>query len=131
MTPGHTTGVLSLFFEVKDGENTYLAGMFEGAGLNTIEYVQLFYNEYPVDYPKQMLDSIEKVWNEPVDIQLGNHPVNNRTFIKREKQLAQGGNPFIVPEDWQNFLSELKKKVEKLIEDNKKMEKKLDDFFGV
>ena len=131
LTPGHTTGVLSLFFDVKDNGSIYRVGMFGGAGLNTLELAQIFYNGYSEDCPKLMLNSIEKVWNEPVDIQLGNHPGNNRTFEKYAQQSKDGKNPFVVPEDWHNFLSNLKANVEKVINDNEELDKKLSDLFGI
>ena len=38
LTPGHTPGVISFFFDVTDGKNTYTAAMFGGAGMNSIRY---------------------------------------------------------------------------------------------
>jgi hypothetical protein len=36
-----------------------------------------------------MLSSIDKIWNEPVVVHIGNHPYNNHTLEKRAKQLAE------------------------------------------
>ena len=124
LTPGHTDGVLSLFFNVTDNGNTYLAGLFGGAGVRALTLPYIWYNESFTDCPQQMLNSIEKIWNEPVMVHLGNHPYNNRTIEKREKQLKEGGNPFISPDSWHIFLGDLKEKVEKIIKDNKELEKK-------
>jgi metallo-beta-lactamase class B len=125
LTPGHTAGVLSLFFNVTDNGNEYLAGLFGGAGVNALTLPYICYNEDPEDCPQQMLNSIEKIWNEPVVVHLGNHPYNSCTFEKYEKQLKEGGNPFIAPDSWHKFLGELKEKVEKIIEDNEKLEKEV------
>ena len=125
LTPGHTAGVLTLFFNVTDGGNTYLAGLYGGAGVNALTLPYICYNEDPEDCPQQMLNSIEKIWNEPVVVHLGNHPYNSWTFQKREQQLKEGGNPFVVPDSWKNFLCELKGKVEKIIKDNEELERKL------
>ena len=35
-TPGHTDGTMSFFFDVTDGKRRYRAGMFGGAGTNTL-----------------------------------------------------------------------------------------------
>ena len=125
LTPGHTQGVLSLFFEVTDNGKTYLAGMYGGAGVNAITLPYICYNEDPEDCPQQMLDSIDKVWEEPVVIHLGNHPHNNHTLEKREQQLRQGGNPFVDPESWHTFLEELRGKIRKKIRENEELEQEM------
>lgn len=125
LTPGHTDGVLSLFFDVTYNGETYLAGMFGGAGFNALTLPYACYNERTQDPAKQMLCSIEKLWNEPVVVHLGNHPGNNATIKKRELQLKEGGNPFVAPDSWHTFLDGLRTKVEEIIVDNEKLEKEL------
>ena len=125
LTPGHTDGVLSLFFDVTYEGETYLAGTYGGAGINAITLPYIFRNGRCADCPQQMLSSIDKVWDEPVVVHLGNHPYNNHTLEKREKQIAEGGNPFIAPDSWHNFLNELKTKINTIIKDNEEMEKEI------
>ena len=125
LTPGHTQGVLSLLFNVTYNSNTYLAGMYGGAGVNAISLPYIHYNEAPEDSAQQMLESIDKVYNEPVVVHIGNHPHNNQTLEKREKQLLEGGNPFIAPDSWRGFLDNLKVKVKKTIKDNEELKKEL------
>ena len=125
LTPGHTEGVLSLFFNVTYNSNTYLAGMHGGAGVNSITLPYIHYNEAPEDSAQQMLASIDTIYNEPVIIHLGNHPNNNHTLEKRERQLKEGGNPFIAQDSWHNFLDGLKIKIQKTISDNEELEKLL------
>jgi metallo-beta-lactamase class B len=124
-TPGHTLGVLSIFWNVHYKGKEYLAGMFGGAGVNALTLPYIYYNERTEDPTHQMLSSIEKIWDEPVFVHLGNHPGNNKTLQKREQQLKEGGNPFIAPDSWHTFLSELKAKTEKIIEDNENLEKEI------
>lgn len=126
LTPGHTVGVLTLFFNVTYQGKTYLAGLFGGAGVNALKLTYMCYNEAPADCPQQMLRSIDMIYNEPVTVHLGNHPGNNRTLQKREQQLKEGGNPFIDETSWHTFLDSLKKSVEKVIADNEKLSKELD-----
>ena len=128
LTPGHTQGVLSLFFPVTDNGKTYLAGMYGGAGVNALTLPYICYNEDPEECPRQMLQSIEKIWDEEVVVHLGNHPYNNRTVEKRAKQLEEGGNPFIAPESWHDFLQDLKEKVEKKIEENEALKLEMKDL---
>ena len=125
LTPGHTDGVISLFFEVTYNGEKHLAGMFGGAGVNAITLPYIFRNKRSEDCPQDMLRSIEKVWDKPVTIQLGNHPGNNNTFGKRQKQIEEGGNPFIDSESWHNFLTGLKARTEKVIADNEALEKEI------
>ena len=105
LTPGHSPGVLSFFFDVKDNGNTYLAGLFGGAGINALSLPYIAHNEDSPDCPRQMLQSLERIWNEPVVVHLGNHPYNSRTMEKRRQQLQEGGNPFIAPDSWHTFLA--------------------------
>ena len=128
LTPGHTAGVLSLFFTVTDNTNTYLAGLYGGAGVAALTLPYICYNEDQTDCPSQMLKSIEKIWDEPVEIHLGNHPYNNKTIQKRQQQLEEGGNPFVDPKSWYDFLRELKGKIEKTILDNEKLEKEMKEL---
>ncbi len=125
LTPGHTDGVLSLFFEVTDKGKTYLAGMFGGAGINAVTLPYVCRNELSEDSAQHMISSIEKIWNEPVVVHIGNHPNNNRTLEKRAKQIEEGGNPFIAPDSWHNFLSEMRTKVERIIEENEEMKREI------
>ena len=127
LTPGHTDGVLSLFFDVTHNGETYLAGMFGGAGVNALTLPYTCYNEREEDAAQQMLRSIDKLWDEPVTVHLGNHPGNNKTLEKRDLQLKEGGNPFIAPDSWHTFLSSLREKVEKIITDNEKLEKEMSE----
>ncbi len=122
LCPDHTDGVLSLFFDVTDNGKTYLAGTFGGAGTDDITLPYIYRNKRSKDTPQQLLDSIKRIWNEPVVVHLGNHPYNNWTFEKRAKQIEEGGNPFVVPDSWHKFLGELKTKVEKVIAEIEKLE---------
>ncbi len=130
LTPGHTDGVLSLFFNVTYSGETYLAGMLGGAGVNALTLPYIYYNERTEDPTRQMLRSIEKIWDEPVVVHLGNHPGNNRTLQKREQQLTEGGNPFVAPDSWHTFLSELRERVEKIIVDNENLEREASEHIS-
>ncbi|MEE1043018.1 MAG: MBL fold metallo-hydrolase [Clostridia bacterium] len=127
LTPGHTPGVLSLFFDVTYDGKKYLAGLLGGAGTNAIKLTYLFVNGHSEDTPYQMLDSVEKIWDEPVVVHLGNHPGNNHTLEKRKQQLEKGGNPFVDPDSWHSFLNDLKQNIEKIIEENNELKKRYEE----
>lgn len=63
---------------------------------------------FPLSLREDFLTSIEKVWNEPVDIMLGNHPFHNDTYMKMKKKKAGDEMAFVNPEEWRRFLTELK-----------------------
>ncbi len=125
LTPGHTEGVISLFFDVTENGKTYRAGLYGGAGTAALSLPHLCYNEAPADLPRQMLRSIEKVWDEPVEIHLGNHPHNNHTLEKREAQIESGGNPFIDPDSWHDFLSRLQETTKERIAGNEALKEEM------
>jgi len=125
LTPGHTEGVITLFFDVTHEGKTYLAGLFGGAGVNAISLPYICRNGSPADSAEQMLASLEKIRDEPVTVHLGNHPYNNHTLEKRQKQLEEGGNPFIDPDSWRSFLTDMKGKIEKVMEGNVALEKEM------
>lgn len=128
LTPGHTDGVLSFFFDVTDNGKTYLAGMFGGAGVSAVKLPAIIAYNRRKDCAYQMLDSIEKLLEEPVVVHLGNHPQNNSTLQKRAKQIEEGGNPFIAPDSWRNFLTSHKARVEEIIADNEELLKQITDL---
>ena len=122
LTPGHTEGVMSFFFDTTYRSNTYTVGLFGGAGTNALTLPYILKNGYTEDLPLKMLESIELLRKEKVDIHLGNHPGNNRTLEKREKQVKDGGNPFIDERSWIEFLDSLESKVRTIILDNSKLD---------
>lgn len=129
LTPGHTSGVLSFFFNVTYEGQTCLAGLFGGAGTNAMTLPYISHNVDPIDAPQQMLRSIQRVWDEPVVFHLGNHPGNNKTLQKRKQQLEEGGNPFLAPDSWHAFLTELKENTLAVIEKNQATEKEMAALF--
>ncbi|MEQ2427897.1 MBL fold metallo-hydrolase [Enterocloster hominis (ex Hitch et al. 2024)] len=104
-TPGHTDGVMSFFFDVTDGTNVLRAGLFGGAGVNTMtsDFNARYHNS---QCRRQFPESLEKIRNEKVDITLGNHAAQNHTLEKYEKMKSQkdGDNPFIDSGEWQEFI---------------------------
>ncbi len=130
LTPGHTIGVMTFFINTTWEGKEYVAATFGGAGLGAVTLPHTFHYELPSNMPEIMLESIDKVFDERVDIQLGNHPGNNDTFGKREKQLREGGNPFISPSGnaWKSYLTALKKGVEEKIEENRRLEEEINSL---
>lgn len=108
LTPGHSPGVMSFFFDTKENGTTYHVGYFGGAGFNTLYREKLLEDGLPLSMRETFLESLQKVRERPVDVVLGNHPRQNETLKKREQQLADPKtNPFVDPGEWKRFINEL------------------------
>ena len=105
-TPGHTEGTMSFFFDVTDGEKTYRAGMFGGAGCNTLERDFIISRNLSLDVRQKYIDSIKKIKDETVELFLGNHLGNNQTEEKLLLLDTSEVNPFIEnsQKEWEAFL---------------------------
>lgn len=111
LSPGHTFGTMSFFFDVTDGQQTLRAGYLGGAGFLTMYKAYCSWYHLPQTKCEAMKQTIQKLWNEKVDITLGNHPAQNNTLGKRQFMIENPGtNPFINPQGWQIFLSDLEEK---------------------
>lgn len=108
LIPGHTLGVMAHFWNCYDGDKTYRVGIYGGAGFITLQKEFLERFKFPESLRKDFLDSIQKVWDEPVDIMLGNHPFHNDTWKKRNDQLNGNADAFVDPNEWHRYLTELK-----------------------
>ena len=108
-TPGHTEGTVSIFFNTTFKGKEYLAGMFGGAGLNslTLEFLEKY--GLSLDMRTKYLNSIEKIINEPVTLHLGNHISNNKLADKQSRQ-TEDYNPFTEENTYKSFLLEMKGK---------------------
>lgn len=108
LIPGHTLGVMAHFWDCYDGDKTYNVGIYGGAGFITLQdsFLQQFH--FPTSLRDDFLASIDKVWDEPVDIMLGNHPFHNDTWKKRAAQLAGDEDAFVDPDEWHRYLTELR-----------------------
>ena len=115
-TPGHTPGVMSFFFDVTDGKNTYTAAMFGGAGMNSVKYSFLDKYGLPHSLRDDLLHSLDKVWDEKVDILIGNHPGDAQTRQKYERMLAGEENPFLDPTAWHRRLDYIRNQFNEMVE---------------
>ena len=118
LTPGHTLGTMSFFFDVTDNGTTYLAGQYGGAGVNALKLPYALHYQLPLDMAQRMVASLDRVKDEPVVVHLGNHPYNSHTLEKRERQLKEGGNPFVDASTWPEFVADIRQKSLKIMEEN-------------
>ena len=116
-TPGHTDGTISFFFNVSDGEKTYRAGMFGGAGLNTLKRDFMLEHDIPFENRDKYFASLKKIRGEVVEIFLGNHLDNNKTEEKLALLGKSDENPFVKNSqaEWVDFLDRKRRELENLI----------------
>ncbi len=111
LTPGHSPGVMSFFFDTQEDGATYHIGYFGGAGFNTLYRRKLEADDLPLSMRETFLESLAKVREYPVDVVLGNHPRQNETLKKREMMLAGAqSNPFVDPDEWKCFVDQMSEK---------------------
>ncbi len=107
LTPGHTKGTISVFFDTTLDGVPYRVGTFGGAGANTLVSTNpSYYKECRQDY----LASIERLLEERVDIFIGNHTWNNDTERRGDVLQNTGENLFLDAEEWTKFLLHCKKR---------------------
>jgi len=114
VTPGHTLGVLSMTFPVREGNNTYKAFLFGGVGLNFsgIKQTQMY------------LQSVDRLLHmEDIQVNITNHPGQGKIFERQERLRQRNpgdGNPYVDPIGFQVWLHELHNEAEKKLEEEKK-----------
>lgn len=121
ITPGHTEGCISCFFDVTDGVTPKRVGYFGGFGFNTLQKSFLLeIGDTSYDMRNQYLASLDKVRDEKVEIFMSNHPNNVDLLKKREYMMAHPEeNPFIDDTAWGIYLDGKRKDLLKFIEDPK------------
>lgn len=102
-TPGHTAGTLSLFFDVLVDGKPYRAGLFGGAGLNSLTAEYLTRYGIPLSMREFFLQSIDKILDEPVEFHIGNH-LSDNGFHEKRLHVGEAENPFLSGKTYRPFL---------------------------
>ena len=120
-TPGHTEGSVSFFLDVYEDGKKYRAAMFGGSGTNQLRRGVLHRQNVPYLCRGLFVESVKRLLEIPVDVMLGNHTWQSKTFQKLEK-IAKGyeGNPFIDPKEWGKYLNSLLGALKRAIEKDAK-----------
>lgn len=112
VTPGHTPGVLSMEFPVRDGVRTYKAFMFGGVGLNFSG----------VDRTEMYLDSVRRLQAmDGIEVSVTNHQGAGQIFARADRlagRRAGDSHPFVDPDGFTRWLERLERNAEaKLVEE--------------
>ena len=113
VTPGHTPGVLSMAFPVREGKNTYKAFLFGGVGLNF----------KGVEQTQQYLQSVHRLLGmKGIQVNITNHPAPGKIFerytLLKERKTGEP-NPYVDPIAFQAWLIELRNAAQKKLENEK------------
>ena len=109
-TPGHTAGVLSIFWNTRYKGREYLAGMFGGAGQGSLTDDYLDSTGQPHSLREDYIRSIDRILPEPVEVHIGNHPGNNDHNSKAAR-MTDSYNPFVEERTWTPFLEKMRAKL--------------------
>ena len=116
LSPGHTFGTLSFFFDVSDGEKVYRVGYWGGTGVLTMYKAYCSWYHLPQNKCEAMLETIAKLRKEHVDISIGNHWGQCAMGAKRKiMQENPDANPYIDETYWNQFLDATKENCEEMI----------------
>ena len=117
LTPGHTIGCTSFFWEVTNPANgeRYVVGMHGGVGANTMNDKYYAQSEYLTpDLRDRFLADAEKVGNIHVDIALPSHP-NQIEIVDRAGQYTHESQPYLDDTVWADFITERVRQVRELM----------------
>lgn len=118
LAPGHTDGTLAIFITVPDGENSIIAAMHGGTGINTLTKEYITANGRPFSIRDDFRSALHSLRDEHVDLVLGNHPYHTATAEKLEKVMA--GQSILDSDEWREYLIATEKKLDTLIENESK-----------
>ena len=109
---GHTPGTMAYFFDLPCG---FRAAMHGGIGWNTLNSAYTKAHNLDGSWREAYLRSLADLKNIPVEITLGNHPNQSRTFEK-EAAKTDSVNPFIDIQEWNRTLTDLETETREFFE---------------
>lgn len=117
LTPGHTIGCTSFFWEEKNpvtGE-TYVVAMHGGVGANTMNDGYYATSKYLTpDLRERFLADVEVLKKMRVDIALPSHP-NQIIITDKAGTYTHENQPYLDPTVWADFLTERARQVTELM----------------
>lgn len=117
LTPGHTIGCTSFFWEVTNPvtNQVYVVGMHGGVGANTMNDDYYAASRYLTpDLRKKFLEDSKVIRNLHVDIAIPSHP-NQITITDRIGQYTDESQPYLDASVWPEFIDERARQVKALM----------------
>jgi len=106
LSPGHTEGVISCYFDVTDGDERKRAGYFGGFGFNTLQKDYLLeIGDTKFAMRDRMMASLLRERGQHVDVFVPNHCVNVDLLTKRQYMIdhPEAPNPFVDAGQWGRY----------------------------
>ncbi len=115
LTPGHTPGTTSFFFDATEKDGTVKrCGLHGGVGLNTLTDDFLREHNFSASTRSDYLDSMARLKDLHVDITLGSHPAQV-SMLDKVHLISEDHNPFDDPSIWQWLVEQRTRQVRELI----------------
>lgn len=111
---GHTPGTLALRFTLPSGLK---AAMHGGIGVNTLSSAYSKKKNIGTTWRDAFIRNVRALYDLEVDIVLGNHPEQSKTFEKMQR-LGGEKNPFVDSKEWNRMLAACEKRYHKLQEND-------------
>ncbi len=109
---GHTPGTLAIRFTLPGGLK---AAMHGGVGINTLSSAYSKRKNLGTTWRDAFIRNVRALYGLEVDIVLGNHPEQSKTF-KKMARLGEEKNPFIDPTEWDRMMARCEEKYQQLQE---------------
>jgi len=109
---GHTIGTVAYRFMLPGGLK---AAMHGGVGVNTLSSAYSKKKGLGTTWRDAFIKNVRALRGLEVDIVLGNHPEQSKTFQKMER-LHEATNPFIDRKEWDRMLDACQQKYQRLQE---------------
>ena len=120
LAPGHTDGTLAIFITVSDGENSIIAAMHGGTGINTLTKEYITANGRPFSVRDDFRAALHSLRDEHVDLVLGNHPYHTDTKGKLDRLTR--GESILNQDEWRQLMFTVEKRLDDRIADEAKAE---------
>ena len=109
---GHTPGTMAYRFTLPGGLK---AAMHGGIGVNTLSSAYSQKKDLGTKWRDAFIRNVRALYDLDVDIVLGNHPDQSKTFDKMAR-MSTDENPFIDPGEWNRMLTTCERKYHNLQE---------------
>ena len=110
-TPGHTPGTTTFFYTIRHEGRTLTGATFGGIGLNGLSKLELTRNRLPLSLQDKYIESLKKMLEEHVDVQLPSHNKHCPSFFAARDM---DGRPeaFIDETKWPEMIRSMLAKIE-------------------
>ncbi|NLD58874.1 MAG: MBL fold metallo-hydrolase [Clostridiales bacterium] len=116
LTPGHSLGTLTMFWNIEGADRPLTAAMHGGTGQNTLAADWLRSHGMPLSIRDEFRAGLRRVRDRHVDVVVGNHVGHNGTLEKAALlKRNPAANPFVDPTEWKRFLLDTERSLDEML----------------